>query len=301
MTAIKKLIPVFFRLLSSVTPGMAARLARRLFSQPLRPANRPDDLTLARNRAILDQSKQRQLITGSGEVQLYHWPAKAIDAPRVLVVHGWTSSTDHMLHFIQALHRAGCDVHALDFPAHGRSPGDILTQPMAVEVIREVCWDIGPVTTLLGHSFGGAMSLMSLQEPDGTASPIAPQQIITVAAPARLEHVLDRFADMIGLGQRATVKLKQQIENTFSTPLWRMTPEHVSSLWEGELTVIHDASDREIPLADARIAAAAFPAAQLHITEGLGHRRILRDDAVAELIVSAIVDTAPTPDLKQAA
>jgi pimeloyl-ACP methyl ester carboxylesterase len=40
--------------------------------------------------------------------------------------------------------------------------------------------------------------------------------------------------------------------------------------------VVHDRDDREVPVEDARAIAAATPKAELVLTGGLGHRRILR-------------------------
>jgi pimeloyl-ACP methyl ester carboxylesterase len=57
--------------------------------------------------------------------------------------------------------------------------------------------------------------------------------------------------------------------------------------------VVHDADDREVPAADAERLAAGLPDAQLMLTRGLGHRRILRDVAVAEAVADFIARATP--------
>jgi pimeloyl-ACP methyl ester carboxylesterase len=44
--------------------------------------------------------------------------------------------------------------------------------------------------------------------------------------------------------------------------------------------VVHDVDDADVPLDEGRAVARALPAGELHITRGLGHRRILKDPTV---------------------
>ena len=53
----------------------------------------------------------------------------------------------------------------------------------------------------------------------------------------------------------------------------------------GPLLVIHDRGDAEVPWSDGAAIAAAWPGARLVTTEGLGHRRILKDEGVVDLAV----------------
>ncbi|MDH5778677.1 MAG: hypothetical protein OEZ33_10720, partial [Gammaproteobacteria bacterium] len=48
--------------------------------------------------------------------------------------------------------------------------------------------------------------------------------------------------------------------------------------------------DKEVPYELSEGLAAAWPDAQLHLTEKLGHRRILRSDSVLNTVVNFIVD-----------
>jgi pimeloyl-ACP methyl ester carboxylesterase len=49
--------------------------------------------------------------------------------------------------------------------------------------------------------------------------------------------------------------------------------------------VVHDADDREVPVADAEAIHAAWPGTRLHVTRGLGHRRVLSDPAAVAVMV----------------
>ena len=60
-------------------------------------------------------------------------------------------------------------------------------------------------------------------------------------------------------------------------------PRHASTI---PALVIHDRDDREVPYASADRIVRAWPDATLVTTEGLGHRRILRDASVIERVVA---------------
>ena len=49
--------------------------------------------------------------------------------------------------------------------------------------------------------------------------------------------------------------------------------------------IVHDHDDTDVPEADARAIAAAWPAARLVITQGLGHRGVLRSSEVVHHVL----------------
>ena len=51
------------------------------------------------------------------------------------------------------------------------------------------------------------------------------------------------------------------------------------------LLVIHDQNDKEVPWQVGKSVADAWPGAELILTQGLGHQRILRNEAVIDTAV----------------
>ena len=84
-------------------------------------------------------------------------------------------------------------------------------------------------------------------------------------------------------------ELRRAIEVRFGDDVWQVLDVDRST---PDLTfpglVIHDVDDDEVPLGDARAVASGWPGADLVTTAGLGHRRILRDDEVRDLVASAL-------------
>ncbi len=60
--------------------------------------------------------------------------------------------------------------------------------------------------------------------------------------------------------------------------------------------LIHDRDDREIPFSDAEAIAQRWPAARLVATEGFGHRAILRQAAVWEVVADFVAGGACSAD-----
>jgi pimeloyl-ACP methyl ester carboxylesterase len=59
------------------------------------------------------------------------------------------------------------------------------------------------------------------------------------------------------------------------------------------LLVFHDAQDLEVPISNGEAIAAAWPGATLVRTEGLGHKRIVHDEAVVARAVRFVGERKP--------
>src|ERR1700688_3617388 len=73
-----------FRIVSALSPSLAARLAMRLFLTPIARSIATEEAR------FLETARSHRLSTPLGRLQAYEWPGPA-GAPAVLVVHGWIS------------------------------------------------------------------------------------------------------------------------------------------------------------------------------------------------------------------
>jgi hypothetical protein len=76
----------------------------------------------------------------------------------------------------------------------------------------------------------------------------------------------------------------------------RMADLHVARIAAGLGTpalVVHDRTDGEVPWSDGDEVARAWPGARLRTTEGLGHRRVLRDPAVIAEATAFVLSRLP--------
>jgi pimeloyl-ACP methyl ester carboxylesterase len=79
--------------------------------------------------------------------------------------------------------------------------------------------------------------------------------------------------------------MQRNLENRFSM-VWA---EAYTSALARTLTqpalIVHDHDDTDVPEADARAIAQAWPGARLVITQGLGHRGVLRSSEVVHHVL----------------
>ena len=73
---------------------------------------------------------------------------------RVLALHGVGAGKAMMRHTAMAMADGGFDVHLVDLPGHGDSPGS-LSSSAALGVVEQLVETLGAGTILVGHSMGG--------------------------------------------------------------------------------------------------------------------------------------------------
>ncbi|MCG9895979.1 MAG: hypothetical protein MH204_10945, partial [Fimbriimonadaceae bacterium] len=86
------------------------------------------------------------------------------------------------------------------------------------------------------------------------------------------------FAWECGLDEAGRAAFWQECESFFGPGrLNSLSPATLAGSAKAAALVIHDAGDDEIPVAEGRDLAEAWPASEFRQTDGLGHVRIIRD------------------------
>lgn len=256
-----------------LAPGRAAPLAYRLWFRTARPRMHGEA------ERVMARAERERLATPGGDVELYTWGA----GPAVLLVHGWGSRAARMADFVGPLLEGGFRVVAVDLPAHGAAPG-VRTDIFHVrDALVEAGRRVGPLAGVVAHSLG-ALGVLAAER-----SGLAPSARVLVSPAYRLDTFIDTFARRTGLSSRTVEGLRLR--------LWRFVgDDFYDGLAPADGTptlVIHDREDDDIPWQDGRWLADRL-GGRLETTEGLGHRRILADAAVAGL-ASSFLATAVRP------
>jgi pimeloyl-ACP methyl ester carboxylesterase len=255
-----------FAALSAVSPGAAARVALWAFTTPRRH-HRP-----AWERQIAGRGHRVRV---GSNLAAHRWG----DGPVVLLVHGWEGRGTQLGRFVDPLVAAGFCVVAVDTPAHGDSSGTRTDLIETTEAVRKVARDLGLLTCVVAHSFGGVVTTLALERG------LAAKGVVLIATPSSVADVLGRFADTIGLKGAALAAFRRSLERLTGVHLKDVEIiERVARLTQPAL-VVHDRGDREVPFHEAERLVARWPGATLVATEGLGHRRILKDEDVIRRIV----------------
>jgi pimeloyl-ACP methyl ester carboxylesterase len=212
-------------------------------------------------------------------VAVYCWG----DGPIVLFVHGWSGRATQVAAFIRPLRQAGYRVMAIDAPGHGETPGSRTNILECARVLKAFVERYGPVHGAITHSFGGMLLAFAM------ARGLAVGRVVCIAAPARLEFLVERFAGILALPDSVVANLKARLERRFDRDIWELlaTDANAARLHTPAL-VIHDEDDAGVPWQQGRQIAGAWSGAQFVKTQGLGHSRILRHPAVIERVVAFI-------------
>lgn len=275
----QRALQMTFRSLAPM-PTVASLLAARLWGTPPRAPVRLEQ------RQWLERAERLKVNAGGSTVAAYAWG----DGPTVLLVHGWGGHAGQLTGFVEGLVGAGRRVVAFDAPSHGETRGGTPSIPGFAEVAHAIAAREGGVETVIAHSFGAAAMAFALSRGLETS------RAVFLAPPATMSGAAERFAQMVALHPRALDQMRKRIEQRLSISWEQLEVMSNAHRMRSRLLVIHDEGDREVPLADGEAIAAAWPAATLITTAGLGHHRLVRDPEVVRRAVEFAVAPVPTTE-----
>ena len=276
-----------------VSEDLGTSFAERLFTTPRRHA-RPD-----RERAVLASARH---LTIDVTLRAPRWNGSTLRlaawqwglGPAVLLVHGWEGRGSQLGSFVEPLVAAGMSVIAFDAPGHGDSPDHRLYLTDLADCVGDVAAAVGPLHAIIGHSFGAAAVLLAHHRGNVSAA-----RNVLISPNVLIDESVRRFAHLIGLDDHDRVALEQRLAEQTGVGIADLALDRLVAHRDDALLVIHDRNDREVPISHGECLAAVWPKAQLRETDGLGHRKILRDPDV----LAAAVDfvrlgiAAPVSDL----
>ena len=276
-----------------VSEDLGTSFAERLFTSPRRHT-RPD-----RERAVLGSATPLTIDVRlraprwhgtTLRLAAWHWGR----GPTVLLVHGWEGRGSQLGALVEPLVAAGMSVVAFDAPGHGDSPDHRLYLTDLADCVADVAAATGPVHAIIAHSFGAAAVLLAHARGNVSAA-----RNVLISPNVLIDEAVRRFAHLVGLDDRDRAALEQRLADQTGVAIADLALPRLAGHREDALLVIHDRNDREVSFEHGARLAAAWPRAQLRETDGLGHRRILRDPDV----LAAAVDfvrlglAAPVSDL----
>ena len=262
-----------FKLLSTISKKKAAEKAFELFCTP----QRRNKKSLPK---IFEQGEKLQFTLEGITVRGWRWNHPA--DRRALILHGFESSVTNFDRYIRPLVKKGYEVLAFDAPAHGRSAGKKITAPLYKKTIKEINKRYGPVRSFMAHSFGGLAVSLALEEIDHT-----PDHRLALIAPAtETSSAIDSFFKFLQLDPGIRSEFEKIIikQGGVSSDWYsiKRAMKHIRAkvLW------LHDSEDEVTPLSDVeQVRKENFRNIEFIITEGLGHRRIYRDNKVSKQII----------------
>jgi len=268
----KKLICIFFKLISHIAPAFAARCAYRLFHYPV------DTQRKHWNEKPLPTPKYFTVSLGDGNIlQCYAWGDE--HAPAVLLVHGWSTNARSMSHLVDALLQKGYRAVSYDALRHGKSKAKRADLADWAKSVQAVLAHIGHVRCIAAHSFGAAAVTVASKQGLDT------DKLLFFAPIHDVVSVSNDFANELCIPD-PIVKMMRQYTWEKNRDAFESFGKDWDDLFHTTLQlptlIFHDINDKRIPIAHSKKLCSQWPSAILVKTKGLGHRKILDDEKVIE-------------------
>jgi pimeloyl-ACP methyl ester carboxylesterase len=252
-------------------PSLAVRIACRLFLTPLPPK-------WLHRRKPWDASWRVQRWPFEDASITVYSPAAAPHAPVVLLVHGWGGHAAQMLPLADTLASHGLRPVVVEMPAHGRSAGAASTLPQFTRAIDYVAarvhQDGFELRALVAHSLGASAAAYVVSRG------LAVERLVLLAPPASPPEYTRLFAQVFGLSERTRADMQGRIEAREGILMPQFEAVSVGPRVRVPTLVVHDRGDGINRFADGQAYTQAIRNARLVATEGLGHRKILKDAQV---------------------
>ena len=213
------------------------------------------------------------------------------DGPTVYLVHGWGGHRGQLRSLVEPLVAAGLRVVAYDAPAHGDSgtgrPGRPAHDAAGDDgvALDTMIAAHGPARAVVGHSMGAAASALAVL--DGTTT----ERLVLVTPLADPSSYTVGFAHTLGFSERTRHRFVVRMEALAGRRLADLDiPVRAANACRPlpATLVLSDRDDKEADHADGARIARAWPGAELVISDGLGHRRILRDEETIKRVVAFV-------------
>jgi pimeloyl-ACP methyl ester carboxylesterase len=254
-----------------ISPARLARLVIDLFETPLRTQGKLSE------RIFLDGLQCKWLPFAGGRVPVYL--GGPIHAPAILLVHGWEGRAGMLQPLCQPLLDTGYRVIIPDLYAHGRAHGRRVSFFALAHQLRLVAGRFGPVRCLIGHSSGGLVAALALQQGLVTGG------LVTIGTPFSLRRLLERHFALCRLSPEQQAWCSRHYLGRHRLNPAALEASAFAGLSQPWL-LCHDRYDQMIPLGEAEDMLAQAPRARLCLTHGGGHLGVLRNPHLLRQIMA---------------
>ena len=268
-----KYVRTKFGVLSAISKRKAAEKAFQLFCSPQ-----------YRNKKklppIFEKGEKLHFSFEGNTIRGYRWNHPS--EKKIVILHGFESSVVNFDRYVKPLTKKGYEVLAFDAPAHGRSSGKTITAPLYKNMIHHVYKTYGPIQSFMAHSFGGLAASLFLEETEHDEN----AKLVLIAPATETKTAADNFFRFLRLDN----EVRKEFDNLITgkggkPPEWYSVARAAGNI-KARVLFLQDKNDEMTPLSDVKpIMDKKYPNFHFIISEGLGHRRIYRDNKSVKAII----------------
>ena len=252
----------------------AADEALDLFTRPYHNIKKSDPALWLKSQVV-------PLQTPGGKIFGNEWKCGKPNAPRLLVLHGFSGNSRSFGYYISIGIAKGYDVYAFDAPAHGSSEGTRLNVSIYSDVIKTIISTYGPFDAFVAHSLGGLSLMLHLHN----HPPLNIPKIVLLAPATESTTAADKFFGMLQLTPDLRKAFDESILEKTGLPIGWYSISRIIHEVRGDILWVHDKDDYTTPFEDVVPIYDKKPGhVTFHFTKGLGHSGIYRDESIKKII-----------------
>ena len=268
---IPKTILVTAKFLEAISPKLAMLFAAKLFVTPIK-------YKIPKRELHMEQkSIQSKLFVPSLKKNIVVYNYGKSDK-KILLVHGWSGRGTQLVKIADEMLDLGYSTISFDAPAHGKSKGNYSIMTEFIASILELEKQYGSFEFAIGHSLGGMSVLNAIKQN------LNVKKAVTIGAGDIIQDIIDDFIKKLELKPEYGIKLRDHFEKRFVGKMDDYSAYKAAAEIKIPVLIMHDKEDDDVPVKAAYHIHEHLQGSELMITEGLGHRKILGDEAVINKI-----------------
>jgi pimeloyl-ACP methyl ester carboxylesterase len=271
-----KLIKIYFTILSSISPKLAAQFAFNVF-QKVRKKDIRD-----REKGFFIDAEKRKLNFKKEDLDVFEFGTDSKDL--VILIHGWDSNAGCMYGFVDELLEKKKRIISINLPAHGNYKAGKTNFNECKDALKTLLANLPEYDNLsiIAHSFGSGITTYALSELE-----VKIDKLIFLTSHNIIEDIFTDFKKTIGLNNKSYKLLKQKADQVLGEPLTELIMEEKLKKFEfNHLHLIHDINDKIIPYSNAISMNKAIKNSTITSFENIGHYRMLWNSEIISKSVS---------------
>ncbi len=276
-------ISIFFLFFWAIAKPIVKYVVRFFFFKPQKYRLTPQE------RLMLKSAEKFEFQSGNDVLTGYKWG----QGPAILFVHGWAGRGIQFHSHFQSLIDSGYSIIAFDQAGQGNSAGgdsnyfkfsnavfDLLHKQKEIEV-----------SAIVAHSLGASAVINYLwrkKKSKTEESATKKIKLIFIAPALSLIETLSHAFISYGVPLRILKSLLHDIENQTGHIFQNENPKDLIQTINSDILILHDTKDRAVSYEESWKASLLQNNIRLISTQGLGHIRILRDEAMVKEVYSYI-------------
>ena len=232
-----------------------------------------------RQRAMLAEAEVTQSCYKGDMIKSYKWGS---GEKKVLLCHGWRSKTADFHTFIRALLEEGYSVEGVDLRAHGQSDGRHTALPEYRDILKNHITKNGPYDTVIGYSIGAIASGIVLSE---LGEALHPTHYYVLAGPPYVRYFFKDVVDEVGCNHAVYEAMCHLVKEYYSQSIdyfdLRIKQQELKNI---DTHLVYCEDDQMIPFQKGLELEGCWPHASFVHTKGLGHYKIMTNQAVIDYV-----------------